>query len=439
MSAMNIVGRITDGMGLREKRTFTFHLLYSMLDGILLGVIALNEFVLLKSLGGSAVHVGIFFQMASFLMPLSIFLTYFLSRIKNKKRMLIIIAIITRGPLLLFLLFPRDVAGLESSKLYIYAFLGIYLLFYFASPILLPVINLFLKSNYRHGRFGRLYSYALSINQIMLFAFTLIFGALLDLDNDIYRYVYPMLGVLGFLGIYLLTKIPYKEPEQLPFSKRPFVEDLKNIYFHSIDILRTNPAYRDFQMGMMVYGAGFFFVLAILPVYLSKHFGLSYTEIAAYKDIPILISVMMFPFSGAQMDRLDPRRVAIRSFVYIMFYFACLMLALFFPNAYVFHQYRLIYFVLLGFIFNGIFSGSMTLLWAIGSSYFSSAGDAARYHAVHVSLTGVRGIIAPFLGVWIFYFGGYYASFSCSIACEALAVWLMVRSLRRRKLPELEQ
>ena len=42
-------------LGAIEKNTFRIHFAYSIIEGIILGVLALNEFVFLKSLHGSDV------------------------------------------------------------------------------------------------------------------------------------------------------------------------------------------------------------------------------------------------------------------------------------------------------------------------------------------------------------------------------------------------
>ena len=57
----------------QEKRTFQLHLIYSIIEGIILGVLALNEFVFIKSLKGSNYELGFLFQ---FSMVVFIFLVF---------------------------------------------------------------------------------------------------------------------------------------------------------------------------------------------------------------------------------------------------------------------------------------------------------------------------------------------------------------------------
>ena len=47
---------------INEKKIFGLHLLYSIIEGILFGVVALNEFVFIKSLKGTEMQLAILFQ-----------------------------------------------------------------------------------------------------------------------------------------------------------------------------------------------------------------------------------------------------------------------------------------------------------------------------------------------------------------------------------------
>ncbi len=47
---------------INEKKVFGLHLLYSVIEGVLFGVVALNEFVFIKTLNGTKMHLAILFQ-----------------------------------------------------------------------------------------------------------------------------------------------------------------------------------------------------------------------------------------------------------------------------------------------------------------------------------------------------------------------------------------
>jgi hypothetical protein len=69
----------------------------------------------------------------------------------------------------------------------------------------------------------------------------------------------------------------------------------------------------------------------------------------------------------------------------------------------------------------GLFSSSGTLSWNVGTAFFTKDSQAVGdYHAIHITLTGLRGFLA-LLGVIIYQTWGYVATFSIS----ALFVFLL--------------
>lgn len=92
----------------QEKRTFQLHLIYSIIEGIILGVLALNEFVFIKSLRGSNYELGFLFQFSMVVFIFLVFINEFIKRTQNKQKLLRWTGVLTRGPLfLLFFLSTR--------------------------------------------------------------------------------------------------------------------------------------------------------------------------------------------------------------------------------------------------------------------------------------------------------------------------------------------
>ena len=139
-----------------EKKTFKLHLSYSFIEGILKAALLLNEFVFIKSLRGSNYQLGFLFQFSVIVLILSIFFNEFIKRIFNKKKLLRVVGISARLPLVLLFFFPRDVNAILANPIYQYIFMAIFLIYYLETPIIFPLINLFLKSKYTHKNFGRL-------------------------------------------------------------------------------------------------------------------------------------------------------------------------------------------------------------------------------------------------------------------------------------------
>ena len=167
-----------------------------------MGVLVLNEFVLIKSLKGTDYQIGLLFQFSVVLMLFSVLFNELVKRSRNKPKLIKWIGIFTRLPLLFFLFFPHFFDMSANETLIQIAFLGVFLVFYLANPIILPTINLFLKTNYQHKHFGPLYSYSTTINKVVMLGSTFGFGWLLDRDPNSFLIVYPVIGLLGMLSIF---------------------------------------------------------------------------------------------------------------------------------------------------------------------------------------------------------------------------------------------
>jgi hypothetical protein len=66
-------------------------------------------------------------------------------------------------------------------------------------------------------------------------------------------------------------------------------------------------------------------------------------------------------------------------------------------------------------IANGLGSGGGALAWNLGHLDFARPEEAEIYMGIHVSLTGLRGLIAPLIGMWL------YASFGWTVWMIGLA------------------
>lgn len=82
-----------------EQKAFQLHIIYSIIEGIILGVLALNEFVFVRSLLGSDYQLGFLFQFSMIVFIFLLFFNEFLNRAKSRKKLLRYAGILTRAPL----------------------------------------------------------------------------------------------------------------------------------------------------------------------------------------------------------------------------------------------------------------------------------------------------------------------------------------------------
>ena len=112
------------GLNSNERYTFRMHAGYMAIEGVVLGVLALNEFVFIKSLQGSNYQLGFLFQFSMLVFLFLVLINEFIKRVRNRKKLLRIVAILTRLPLLLILFFPNNTGQMLVNNYYHYIFLG---------------------------------------------------------------------------------------------------------------------------------------------------------------------------------------------------------------------------------------------------------------------------------------------------------------------------
>ena len=412
-----------------EKRTFNLHLGYSVIEGIILGVLALNEFVFIKSLQGTNYQLGILFQFSMVVFLFLFFINEFIKRSNNKKRLLRFTGIATRGPLFLLLFFPASDQALSGTSVYHYLFLLIFLVYYFGNTVIYPLINLFLKKNYRHEKFGSLYGYATSVNKVVMLFATFLYGILLDMDHHAYRYVFPFAAVLGVISVFLLSLIHFEEAVKTRIKS--FSESVINSTKTMVAILRGNKPYLHFEGGFMLYGFSFMITVTVITIFFERALHLNYTSVAFYKNAYNILAIVLLPFTGRLLGKIDPRQFAMITFGSLLFFILFVMLTEYYPVHYEVAGIEIYPMLMIAYLFYGVFAATMALLWFIGSAYFCKPEEAGDYQSVHLFLTAGRALFAPLLGVFFYEMAGFTFTFSLAIVSLLPAVMLMIWSYKR--------
>jgi len=425
--------RLTGNIDTKEAAAFRLHLGYSVIDGMMRGALIMNEFVFIKSLKGTSYQLGMLFQFTVIVLIFSIFFNELLRRTRNKKRLLRQAAFITHLPLLFLLFFPMDPVNLPEGSLYHFAFLIIFLIYHLSRPLVFPTINLLLKNNYRLEIFGSLYSIATSVNKVMMLVTTFLYGLLLDHDHYAFTYVFPALGSLGVFSIFLLSKISYVE-ERVVTLRRSFMDSVKGSLKNLGSILRFNAPYRDYEIGFMFYGFAFMSTKAVITLFYKEELDLNYSSVAFYQNGFNILAIILLPIFGKVLGRTDPRRFVMLTYSSLALYIFFIGFTEYFPYYIHIWEIQLYWFLLLAIIFKGIFVSTMSLSWSIGSSYFCSKEEAGDYQSVHLTLTGIRAIFAPLVGVMFYELINFSGTFAIAIFSLMGAIALMSWSYKNRTL-----
>ncbi|MBN2893963.1 MAG: MFS transporter [Bacteroidales bacterium] len=409
-----------------ESKTFKLHVIYSIIDGILYGILALNEFILLKSLKGADYQVGFLFMLPNVVLLFAIVFNELIKRTAQKKKFLNIFTVVTRLPLLLVLFFPNDLK--EITVFHQYTFLFILLIYYFSTPVILPMINLFLKQVYTHKNFGKMYSIATSISKIAALFSTFFAGLILDINQMYFRQLYIVMAVGGIASIFILTRIDFQD--RTPIIKNTILKSIGKSLKRMKDILVSNKPFLHFEIGFMLYGLAFLTTSGVISVFLNS-LDLNYSSLAFYKNGYNTINILLLPFFGRLIGRIDPRKFGIITFSSLAGFLFFLFVTTFFDAYFEVWKIKVYYSLLISYAFYGVFSATMGLLWFIGSAYFSKNEEAADYQSIHLSLTGVRGTFAPLVGIYFYLLIDFGGVFLMGIGFLSLAILTLFISLKQ--------
>ena len=244
----------------------------------------------------------------------------------------------------------------------------------------------------RHQR-ARATSQLQMINAIVTVIISSAIGPLLDLYPDSLAWIYWSGAVLGGLGLLLFAQVRVVgEARQRVRERQQRRSPAHSMRF--IQILRTDKWFRWYQINM--FGAGFSNMLIEAPLIfiITREMQASYTvSIMLTMVIPFAVSLICMPLWANYLDRVHVAQFRARqSVLWILAQLLTMLGAL---------LESLVWLVIARTIM-GIARGGGSLAWQLGHNDFARQDQLAAYMGLHVTLTGLRGSIAPFLGIILY-------------------------------------
>ena len=159
-------------------------------------------------------------------------------------------------------------------------------------------------------------------------------------------------------------------------------------------ILREDPAYREYMLWMGIFGGGTLMLTAQLVLLFSEQLHLSgATQIGMLSVVPLITQPIFLPWWARLFDGTHVVRYRSRQGWAIVLASAAMCAGVFsgvLPLLWV------------GAVLLGAAQAGANLGWNLGHNDFASLGRAQQYMGVHVTLTGVRGGLAPPAGVLVY-------------------------------------
>lgn len=254
-------------------------------------------------------------------------------------------------------------------------------------------------SNYPRQDRPRIAGAFASIQALCLALVTFLTGLLLDENPDAYRWVYPLAASIGMVGAWSYSRIRVRGHGRMLASERDHKKSADKLKptINPLGILRllnNDRGFAAFMLCLFLIGTGNIMVTAPLVIILDDQFKLDYVQaIAILTSIPILIMPFSIPIWSRLLAKVHVVRFrSIHSWIFIvknLLVFMCILYS-WLPGIYI------------AAVIQGIGFGGGVLAWNLGHHDFASPQSSTQYMGVHVTLTGIRGLLAPLFGVFIY-------------------------------------
>jgi len=285
---------------------------------------------------------------------------------------------------------------------------------------LLQAHSAIFRANYPPNWRSWLVARMMAISEILVAVTGLVFGFLLEFDPKNYRGLLALAGACGVLGAFQLNRIRVRgEQQKKPESAAGF--SLREI----AAVLKKDDRFRRYEFSFSLFGFANIMTLPIMPMFLERELGIRYTDAGLLLvTMPMLIDVVMLPLWGRQLDKHNPLLMrAIFNGIFSLGMF-CFPLA---GSLWMFAVGRAI----IAFV-----QGGSSLVWILGINYFASRKEVPVYMGLHQSLTGIRGLVAPFVGIALAHFlhsyrAVFFAAFLLMVFGTAVMISEVVREHKR--------
>lgn len=376
-----------------EKKTFTLHLISQFFNGVTLGIVLLQDIILKKSLFGSDFQVMLLAFLVSSSFLFSIYGSEFINRSRNRPKTIPILGTAAKLFIIILPLFDNPLFYIACIAFSAYI-----------DSMLLSMWNIVFKHNYREENRSKLYSWASSLQTLVVVIVTTAFGYYLDINASFYKIMFPVAGLCGIVTYYNLAKMVGLSADDYSgktgktkkyISFRLFKDILTLPFRITVKVFKDNPSFFRFEAYFFLYGVAFMVLSPVIPVFLVDDLQLSYSPISFAKGLVFHSAFILFsPVMGKYHGSKNPTRFCGIVFSILAAFPLMLVSAKYF-SAINLDKDIILY---ASFFVFGIAMSGVTIAWSLGSIFYAPQNQVSNYQAVHVTLTGIRGLFSPALG-----------------------------------------
>jgi MFS family permease len=257
-------------------------------------------------------------------------------------------------------------------------------------------------------------------------------GPLLDADPGSFRWVYLAGATVGVFGIWFFSQVTVIGESRHRVLERRSQHPKASNRTGFFEVLKNDRDYASYQTYQFIAGCANMMLEAPLVFLVTRELHATYTEsIAITMVIPFAVSVVTLPLWARYLDRVHVAEFRARQSVLwivsqLVLWFGALSGSLLWIG--------------ISRVVQGVARGGGSLAWQLGHNDFADQDQLSAYMGIHVSLTGVRGATAPFIGMFLYMgwdlqwwsFAGMDASLFLLSAALSVVSWNGFRRLHRR-------
>jgi len=319
------------------------------------------------------------------------------------------------------------------------------------------------KANYPQWVRGQLAARVQVVRTITQLTALGVGAAVLSKAPELYRWLFPVVAVVGVIAIWLLQRMHVRgeramlarlhrgeghgliEPQQFWAVLSPWC-----VLSGAARVLRADGAFRQYCVAQMFAGAANLMVRSVAVVMIAEQLlgdmPASFWVGAVLLDVlPRLLMLASMSRFAAYFDRVGVLRFRV-------FHGVCWLAALVFGaiGAWALSRGTLgapeFVISMLGFIafsiVQGICHGGGAIAWNLGHLHFAHPADAEVYMGIHVSLTGLRGLVLPSVGMMLWHGVGSWTGIGWWVwsvsSCFALVALICFAALARSEAQRME-
>jgi len=233
-----------------------------------------------------------------------------------------------------------------------------------------------------------------TVQAIILASVGLGIGEMMDQNEEAFRWIYPIAASFGIIGAWIYSKMQVTGHTKILEKERAQPEFATMAPWKTIALLKEDKAFSKYMSCQFVFGLGNLMLTAPLIIVLADQFSFNYLgEILIVSTIPIILMPLSIPMWSKLLNRVHviPFR-AVHSWVFVLSAI-CFGFSIFIGSTVG---------LWIAAAIRGVGFGGGVLAWNLGHQDFAPVEQSSRYMGLHVTLTGIRGLLAPALGMGLY-------------------------------------